>query len=66
MICSSSSSFYTTSFGEVKLANFLGDYQNRSLLNVGFSKPDKSALIQHIFIDINCVLDTTVRELEIQ
>lgn len=52
--------------GEVKLANFLRDYQNQSLLNVGFSKPDKPALIQHIFISYKLCARHDAKESEIQ
>lgn len=49
-ICSSSSSFDTPQFGDTKLVDPWGDDPKWSLLNVGVSKPDRPAFIQHTFI----------------
>ena len=43
-----------------------GDYQNQPLLNVSFSKPDKPALIQHIFISYKLCARHDAKESEIQ
>lgn len=53
-------------FGEVKLTDHLGGCQKWSLLDVGLSKPDKPAFIQHTFVSCSPCTRYYTKETEIQ